>query len=88
LQPWTGTVWCNPPYGKEIAHWVRKAYTVGLEGVTVVMLLPVRTDTRWWHSYVMNGKLTFIKGRLKFGGYRNSAPFASAVVVFGEKGGA
>jgi hypothetical protein len=86
VQPWTGRVWCNPPYGREIGQWVAKA--VGSTVVVptaelVVMLLPARTDTRWWHSYVIPfGQPRFIKGRLKFGGAKNSAPFPSAVVVF------
>ena len=73
-------IWCNPPYGKEIAKWVQKcAYHNGL----AVMLLPARTDTRWFHDYIYNkAEIRFIKGRLKFGNSRNSAPFPSMVVIF------
>jgi hypothetical protein len=53
-----------------------------VRGATVVCLVPARTDTAWWHDYAMKGKITFIRGRLKFGGQKNSAPFPSAVVVF------
>lgn len=75
--------WMNPPYGREIVKWVKKAYMESLEGGTVVCLLPSRTDTRWWHNYVMNAKeIRFIKGRLKFNGSKNSAPFPSCVVIF------
>ena len=81
-QKWDGTCWMNPPYGREIGAWVRKAYESSLEGATVVCLLPARTDTAWWHDYAMKGKITFLRGRLKFGGSKNSAPFPSAVVVF------
>lgn len=81
-QEWTGCCWMNPPYGKEIGDWMRKAYESMLEGATVVCLVPARTDTAWWHDYAMKGKITFIRGRLKFGGQKNSAPFPSAVVVF------
>lgn len=72
----------NPPYGREIGKWVRKAYESSLGGTTVVCLLPARTDTRWWHDYCMKGEIRFIRGRLKFGGHKNSAPFPSAVVIF------
>ena len=82
--PWVGSVFVNPPYGKGnvIAPWIKKGYEAALAGATVVMLLPSRTDTRWWHDYVMQGEIRFIKGRLKFGGAKNSAPFPSAVVIF------
>ena len=85
-QEWSGVCWMNPPYGKEISVWMRKAYESMLGGATVVCLVPARTDTAWWHDYAMKGKITFIRGRLKFGGQKNSAPFPSAVVVF-EGGG-
>ena len=82
LQPWDGVCWMNPPYGRTIRHWIEKAYTSSLKGVTVVCLLPARTDTRWFHEYCKYGKITFIKGRLKFGGCKNNAPFPSMIVVF------
>lgn len=81
-QKWEGTCWMNPPYGREIGAWVRKAYESSLEGATVVCLLPARTDTAWWHDWAMKGKITFLRGRLKFGGSKDNAPFPSAVVVF------
>jgi phage N-6-adenine-methyltransferase len=81
-QKWEGTCWMNPPYGRTIGLWVRKAYESSLEGATVVCLLPARTDTAWWHDYCIKGEIRFIRGRLKFGGHENSAPFPSAVVVF------
>lgn len=81
-QKWHGICWMNPPYGREIAKWVRKAYETSLQGGTVVCLLPARTDTAWWHDYCMKGDILFIRGRLKFGGSANPAPFPSAVVVF------
>lgn len=73
----------NPPYGREIGRWMKKAYESSLNGALVVCLVPARTDTNWWHDYAMNGEITFIKGRLKFGESKNSAPFPSALVVFG-----
>ena len=82
LQPWDGVCWMNPPYGRTIRHWIEKAYTSSLMGATVVCLLPARTDTRWFHEYCQYGKITFIKGRLKFGGCKNNAPFPSMIVVF------
>lgn len=81
--PWDGVVWCNPPYGREIGDWIAKGHEAAQRGATVVMLLPARTDTRWFHEYVLKAdEIRFIKGRLKFGGAENSAPFPSMVVVF------
>ncbi len=85
-KPWCGVVWCNPPYGREIGKWVKKGLESAHAGTTVVMLLPSRTDTKWWHESVMTAsEIRFIKGRLKFGGAKNSAPFPSVIVVFGPK---
>ena len=81
-QEWRGVCWMNPPYGRTIGNWMKKAYESSLSGATVVCLVPARTDTNWWHDYAMKGDIEFIKGRLKFGGSKNSAPFPSAVVVF------
>lgn len=72
----------NPPYGREICKWMQKAYESSLSGATVVCLVPARTDTKWFHDFAMMGEIRFIKGRLKFGGSKNSAPFPSAVVIF------
>jgi len=81
-QTWSGVCWMNPPYGKEIGLWMRKAYLSSRQGATVVCLVPARTDTRWWHDYAMRGQIRFIKGRLKFGDAKANAPFPSAVVIF------
>jgi phage N-6-adenine-methyltransferase len=82
IQEWVGVCWMNPPYGRTIKDWVKKAYESSLKGATVVCLLPARTDTKWWHEYCIKGQIEFIKGRLKFGNSKNSAPFPSAVVIF------
>lgn len=67
-QEWTGVCWCNPPYGRRIGEWVKKAAE---SGAKVVMLLPARTDTKWFHDYCLPyGDIEFLKGRLKFGGGR------------------
>jgi phage N-6-adenine-methyltransferase len=79
---WTGRVFMNPPYGRGIGAWVKKAYESATGGVLVVCLLPARTDTAWWHDYCMKGEVRFIRGRLKFGDGKNSAPFPSAIVIF------
>ena len=84
-QEWIGNCWMNPPYGREIKKWVKKAYQSSLDGTTVVCLLPARTDTACWHDYCINGKIEFIRGRLKFGNAKTSAPFPSAVVTFKTK---
>lgn len=83
-QEWTGTCWMNPPYGRTINKWVKKAYDSSKDGAIVVCLLPARTDTRWWRDYCMKaGEIRLISGRLKFGDAENAAPFPSAIVVFG-----
>lgn len=85
-QKWTGVCWMNPPYGREIGRWVKKAYDSAHGGATVVCLLPARTDTSWWHDYCMKAdEIRFIRGRLKFGGAKHPAPFPSAVVIFRPK---
>ena len=85
LQNWGGyNVFCNPPYGRKIKDWVRKSYEESKKDNTVVvMLIPARTDTKYFHEYIYhNAEIRFIKGRLKFGNSKNSAPFPSMVVVF------
>ena len=80
---WQGVCWMNPPYGREIGAWVKKAYFSFRQGATVVCLLPARTDTAWFHDYVKDkAEITFIRGRLKFGNAANSAPFPSMVAVY------
>lgn len=75
--------WMNPPYGREIKGWMRKAYGSSLEGALVVCLVPARTDTAWWHDYAAKAtEIRFVRGRLRFGSAKHSAPFPSAVVVF------
>ena len=86
--PWSGyVVWCNPPYGKEIGKWVKAAYLEHIaHGTTIVMLLPARTDTRWFHHYVLGqAAIRFLQGRLKFGDSKNSAPFPSMLAVYNDK---
>jgi site-specific DNA-methyltransferase (adenine-specific) len=85
-------LWCNPPYGREIGSWIRKAAETVQEkhsqtggSCTIVMLLPARTDTRWFHDYIYGKEgveVRFLKGRLKFGRSENSAPFPSMIVIF------
>jgi site-specific DNA-methyltransferase (adenine-specific) len=80
---WTGRVFMNPPYGKEIPKWMAKAWeSAQTTAELVVCLVPVRTDTKWWRDYAAKGEPRFLPGRLKFGDAKNSAPFASVVVVF------
>jgi len=80
-QTWRGNVWMNPPYGREIGRWMEKANEAAKEGATVVCLVPARTDTKWWHECAIQHEVRFIRGRLKFGDAKNSAPFPSAVIV-------
>ena len=84
-QNWGGKrVFCNPPYGREIGKWVEKCSKEATKANTLcVMLIPARTDTKWFHNYIYNkAEVRFLKGRLKFGNSKNSAPFPSMVVIF------
>lgn len=84
-QNWGGeTVWCNPPYGKELPKWIKKCAEEGKKkNTTVVMLIPARTDTRAFHEYIYGkSEIRFLRGRVKFVGAKNSAPFPSMIVVF------
>lgn len=82
---WAGeVVFMNPPYGRAIGAWIKKAYREAMAGAVVVCLIPSRTDTAYWHDYVMSAtEIRYIRGRLRFGNSKNSAPFPSAIVVFG-----
>lgn len=85
-QNWEGNiVFCNPPYGRKIYKWVEKCYNESKkQRTTVVMLIPARTDTKYFHEFIYHKAkdIRFIKGRLKFGSSKNSAPFPSMIVVF------
>ncbi len=83
-QDWAPAVcWMNPPYGRVIGDWVAKAWRESRLGATVVGLLPSRTDTAWWHDYVMTADdIRFIRGRIRFNGIAKDAPFPSAIVVW------
>jgi phage N-6-adenine-methyltransferase len=82
-----GACWMNPPYGRVIEQWVQKAYNESLKGVTTVALLPARTDTNWFHTYIHDKgfEIRFIKGRIKFVDADSSAPFPSMIVIFKQK---
>ncbi len=81
-QNWLNPTFCNPPYGNQIKFWVQKSYEESLKGNTVVLLIPSRSDTRYWHDFVMKSdEIRFVKGRLHFNGI-GPAPFPSAVIVF------
>lgn len=80
---WGNKNFCNPPYGRQIIAWIKKGYEESLKGKLVVFLLPSRTDTRWFHDFIMKAnEIRFIKGRLKFSGHKNSAPFPSCIAIF------
>lgn len=84
-QRWAGTCWMNPPYGRVIGQWVKKAAesSFDVDGCTVVCLIPARTDTAYWHDWILGkAEVRFIRGRIKFGGARWNAPFPSCVVIF------
>ena len=86
LIEWGQCNFVNPPYGREIPKWIKKGYEEWKKGKTVVFLIPSRTDTTYWHDYIMKAdEIRFIRGRLKFKGAKHSAPFPSAIIIF--KGG-
>jgi phage N-6-adenine-methyltransferase len=88
-QQWIGNCWMNPPYGRKVDAWIKKAFESAQQGATIVALLPARTDCRWFHEYIWPGKarIEFIRGRIKFvmAGKNNSAPFPSMIVIWGHK---
>jgi site-specific DNA-methyltransferase (adenine-specific) len=85
---WAGeTVWCNPPYGRVIKDWVKKAAdtVAASDTTTVILLCPARTDVAWFHDHCYNKpncKVQFVRGRLKFGGSKVGAPFPSMLLIF------
>lgn len=87
-QDWSNNiVFCNPPYGKQLKDWVRKAYEESLKPNTlVVLLIPARTDTKYFHDFILGkASIRFIKGRLKFGDSKNAAPFPSMIIIYNSK---
>lgn len=85
-QNWGGQrVFCNPPYGRELPKWVRKCYEESKKPDTlVVMLIPARTDTSYFHDYIYHKakEVRFLRGRLHFNESKQGAPFPSMIVVF------
>ena len=81
---WKQRNYINPPYGRQIGNWIRKAYQESISGKQCIMLLPSRTDTKWFHEIILPyaNEIRFIKGRLKFGNATNSAPFPSMIIIF------
>ena len=93
-QDWTKfrSIYLNPPYGRQIGQWIEQSYITVYSLLnektkceSVVLLLPSRTDTRWFHKFCTKGLIVFLPGRLKFGDSKNSAPFPSMIVVFNRK---
>ncbi len=92
IQSWDvgGAVYCNPPYGKDIGLWIKKAYEESQKGITIVMLIPARTDTKYFHEYIYHkADIRFVKGRLKFtdenGVSKGTAPFPSMIVIYNKE---
>ena len=83
VKSWRGeTVFCNPPYGRGVNEWVKKAYDESLNGATVVMLIAARTDTAYFHDFIYRKhEIRFIRGRLHFNESKNAAPFPSMIVI-------
>lgn len=79
-------MFCNPPYGREIGKWVRKCYEESLKGALVVMLIPARTDTAYFHDWIYGkAEIRFVRGRLHFNESKQGAPFPSMIVIYGTK---
>jgi phage N-6-adenine-methyltransferase len=88
LQEWDTKTFCNPPYGQPLLNWISKAYAESKKGKIVVMLLPARTDTEWFHRFCLQPsvEIRWIKGRICFNDAKGKAPFPSMIVIFwGEK---
>lgn len=83
IEDWGSSTFCNPPYS-EVSKWIEKGYNEYKKGKTVVFLVPSRTDTKWFHRFVLPyaKEIRFCKGRLKFGDAKNSAPFPSMIIIF------
>ena len=83
-QSWQGErVFCNPPYGRDLRKWVEKAHREAMGGALIVMLIPARTDTAYFHDYIYGKhEIRFIRGRLHFNESKAGAPFPSMVVIF------
>jgi phage N-6-adenine-methyltransferase len=80
---WHGVCWLNPPYGVQLRQWMKKACDSAQAGAVVVCLLPARTDSQWWHDYILpHAEIRYIRGRVKFNGVSDSAPFPSVIVIF------
>ena len=79
---WEGVCWMNPPFGRVMQKFVKKAYEESRNGATVVMLIPVRSNTNWWHKYVMQGEIRFIRGEVKFKGHKNGLWQPMCIVAF------
>ena len=77
------TVFCNPPYGRQIAAWAEKCFCAAQAGATVVLLIPSRTDTRYFHDWIYNkAEVRFLRGRLRYGDGPQSAPFPSLIAIY------
>ena len=81
-QPWSGIVWCNPPYGRGVDAWIAKAHASAQAGATVVCLVKSTTDTKWWHQYTPAAEVRFLPGRERFVGAKHGAPFPVCLVIF------
>lgn len=84
-QEWGAVNWCNPPHSRDIPKWCRKAMAEADKGKVTVMLLPVRTDTRWFHEYCLPFEVRFLPGRLKFKGAAHVASYPSMILVLKKK---
>lgn len=82
-QPWAGVGWCNPPWGRELPRWLRKAKAAAGRATTV---MPARTNTTWGHEECRQGEIRFIRGRPRFNGGRHGLPFPLALVIFRAQG--
>ena len=84
---WESPAYVNPPYGSELPKWTKKALEEYKKGCVIILLLPARTDTAWFHDDILPyaTEIRFIRGRIRFEGYRSGAPFPSMIVIFEER---
>ena len=83
--PWAGLVFCNPPYGRLLSRWLAYCSLQATHGAVVIALIPARPDTQAWHRHIVGkASVIMLQGRLRFGGVRGSAPFPSALIIWGN----
>ncbi|GAI17513.1 unnamed protein product [marine sediment metagenome] len=81
---WNENFWMNPPFSRNLKKWVQKAYEESEKGVTGVLLLPVGSNTLWWHKYIIDTKaeVRFLKGEIKFSNQKRGLWLPFAIIIY------